>query len=356
MKDEAADLSRRLARDAEAVCRHYLPHGRRAGRYWLAGDVEDTPGRSLYVRLSGPESGPGAAGKWNDAATGEHGDLLDLIAANRKLDRLADVLDEARAFLSLPRPRHTEPTPLPAVHGSPEAARRLFAASAPIAGTLAEIYLRRRGLSDVRRLPALRFHPRCFHRADDGRTETWPALIAAVTDLSGAITGLQRTYLDPALANARDAILAQDGKAPFEEPRRAMGALLGHGVRFGQTTGPLLIAGEGIETMLSLRGVLPGAPLIAALTANHLAALAFAPALKRLYVARDADDAGDIAFARLQERGETAGVEVFGLEPQRDDFNGDLRAFGEDVLRRSLAPQFAADDFALLSDAARTPR
>jgi len=67
----------RLARDAEAVCHYYLSNGRRSGRYWIAGDVQNTPGRSLYVRLSGPDYGPGAAGKWTDAATGEHGDLLD---------------------------------------------------------------------------------------------------------------------------------------------------------------------------------------------------------------------------------------------------------------------------------------
>lgn len=343
MKEQAAELSRRLAREAEAVCRHYLPNGRRAGRYWLAGDVVDTPGRSLYVRLNGAESGPGAAGKWSDAATGEHGDLIDLIAANRKLQRMSDVLDEARAFLSLPRPRETSPQPLGPAPGSSEAARRLFAASAPIAGTLAETYLRRRGLFDLRQLSALRFHPNCFHRADDGRRETWPALIAAVTDLGGAITGAQRTYLDPALAHGRDASLSQDGKALFEEPRRAMGSLLGHGVRFG-VSATIQIAGEGIETMLSLRCALPGASLIAALTANHLAALAFAPDLRRLYIARDADDAGDIAFARLKARGEAAQVEIVGLEPQRDDFNSDLNAFGADVLTRAVFAQLKPED------------
>lgn len=104
MPDAASDLARSLARDPEAVCRHYLPNGRREGRYWLVGDVENTPGRSLFVRLTGPHSGKGAAGKWTDAATGEHGDLLDLIAANRRLDTLRDVLEEARSFLRLPRP------------------------------------------------------------------------------------------------------------------------------------------------------------------------------------------------------------------------------------------------------------
>ena len=99
MQSPATKLARRLAREAEAVCRHYLSNGRRAGRYWLVGDIANTPGRSLFVRLKGPDSGKDAAGKWTDAATGEHGDLLDLIALNRGLDRLRDVLDEARTFL-----------------------------------------------------------------------------------------------------------------------------------------------------------------------------------------------------------------------------------------------------------------
>ena len=66
MISEVSDLARRLARDAEAVCRHYLSKGRRQGRYWIAGDAMNTPGRSLYVRLQGPQAGPGAAGKWTE--------------------------------------------------------------------------------------------------------------------------------------------------------------------------------------------------------------------------------------------------------------------------------------------------
>ena len=127
---DASDLARQLARNAESVCRHYLPQGRRQGRYWLIGDVEGTPGRSLFVRLTGPDHGKGAAGKWTDAATGEHGDLLDLISANQRLVSLADTLDEARRFLALPSPEPKAFESLPPVPtGSPEAARRLWALS-----------------------------------------------------------------------------------------------------------------------------------------------------------------------------------------------------------------------------------
>ena len=71
----ASTVSALLAQRAEAVCRKYLPHGKKQGRYWCAGDARGARGRSLFVRLSPP----GTPGKWTDAATGEHGDLLDLV-------------------------------------------------------------------------------------------------------------------------------------------------------------------------------------------------------------------------------------------------------------------------------------
>jgi hypothetical protein len=105
----AAEIACRLAQNAEAVCRHYLSNGRREGRYWIVGDVANTPGRSLYVRLFGPLSGKGAAGKWTDGCTGQYGDLLDLIALSCGYDRLADVLAEARRFLGMPHPEPVRP-------------------------------------------------------------------------------------------------------------------------------------------------------------------------------------------------------------------------------------------------------
>ena len=337
MRSQAAELARRLARDAEAVCRHYLSNGRRRGRYWLVGDVANTPGRSLFVRLSGPETGKGAAGKWTDAATGEHGDLLDLIALSMRFDRLRDVLDEARAFLRLPRPelppdrcaRHP-----PAPTGSPESARRLFAMAQPISGTIAETYLHKRGITALHDTSSLRFHPRCYYRPDaDAPTEIWPALIAAVTDLRGNITGVHRTWLDP---TGKD-------KAPVDTPRRAMGHLLGHSVRFGMAT-DVMAAGEGIETMLSLRNALPGLPVVAALSAIHLAALLFPGTLRRLYVARDDDTAGDFAMATLTERADAIGFEALRLSPALGDFNEDLRCLGIDDLRAALRVQLAPED------------
>ena len=50
----AAAIAAALGERAEAVCRQHLPHGRRQGRYWIAGDLDGARGRSLYVRLAGP--------------------------------------------------------------------------------------------------------------------------------------------------------------------------------------------------------------------------------------------------------------------------------------------------------------
>lgn len=343
MRNDAAELAQRLARDAEAVCRTYLSNGRREGHYWLVGDVANTPGRSLYVRLRGPESGKGAAGKWTDAATSEHGDLLDIVRLSRNLAGVGEAMDEARLFLSLPRPEPTKPIPAP--RSSPEASRRLYSMAQLVRGTLAEDYLRQRGITaDLRVLP-LRFHPSCYYQTGEhGPRESRPALLAAVTDLDGTITGVHRTWLDPAQAT----------KAQLSTPRKAMGQLLGNGVRFGIGR-DVLAVGEGLETVLSPRSVLPTMPMIAALSSAHLAALLFAPGLRRLYVLRDNDRAGRRAVKQLRDREDLRGIELRELVPVQGDFNADLRRRGTQALIGALREQLTPEDVArfLSGDARR---
>jgi hypothetical protein len=340
---DAGDLAHRLGRQAEAVCRRYLNTGRKHGNYWLVGDANNTPGRSLFVRLHDSAKGP--AGKWQDAATGEHGDLLDLIRLARDLTEFVDVAEEARAFLSLP---HPEPAPLrhklPRVaSGSVEAAKRLFAISQPIGSSVAGTYLRRRGIAYLPGPASLRFHPRCYYRPEtDEMTQTWPAMIAAVTDLDGQITGVHRTWLAP---DGKD-------KAPVDTPRKAMGELLGQAVRFG-VPGEVMAAGEGIESVLSVREAARDMAMAAALSAPHLAAIAFPDALRRLYIIRDNDPAGDWARDSLVERANAVGIETIVLSPALGDFNEDLCTHGLDTLRARIRDQFAPQDVArFLSSAA----
>ncbi|MBI5323050.1 toprim domain-containing protein [Bradyrhizobium sp.] len=340
MSRDASELAGRLALEAEAVCRHYLSNGKRAGRHWVVGDVHNTPGRSLFVRLQ--ESPKGPAGKWTDAATGEHGDLLDIIRQSLGLRDFREVAEEARRFLKLPRlDQQLAPKPIRlfAQAGSQEAARRLFAMSSSIEGTVVETYLQRRGIAHIHHGGSLRFHPRCYYRPDEHLpTETWPAMIACVTDLDGRITGAHRTWLDP---DAFDRVRL--GKAPVETPRRAMGDLLGNAVRFG-VVDDVLAAGEGIETMLSLRHALPTLPMAAALSANHLSAMLLPAGLRRLYIARDADAAGDVVQTTLTQRAEAAGVEAIALSPRLGDFNEDLHIFGLEALRAALRLQLVPED------------
>ncbi len=330
------DLARRLADRTEMVCRNYLSNGRRQGHYWIVGDVRNASGRSMFVRLK--DTARGAAGKWTDAATGENGDLLDVIRESCGLVDFKDVLDEARRFLSFPHsvPELTEPKRTSASSGSTEAARRLFAMTQSIHGTLVQTYLDGRAITSLFETTALGYHPRCYYRPDEhSPTELWPAMVASVTDLTGRQAGAHRTWLMP----------DGSGKAPLKTPRRAMGDLLGNAVRFG-IPGEVLAAGEGIETVLSLRQVLPHMPMLAALSAAHLAAILFPETLRRLYIVRDNDPAGDGTRDGLIERANAAGIEAITISPSLSDFNDDLRILGLDALRMEARLQVAPQDAA----------
>ncbi|WP_181404663.1 DUF7146 domain-containing protein [Asticcacaulis tiandongensis] len=334
----ASTLAYRLGRQAGAVCRHYLPNGRRHGNYWIVGDVRNTKGRSTYIRLF--DTPTGKAGKWTDAATEEHGDLLDIIRLSCGLASLRDTLTEAHRFLDLPEDERAQTSaPCPASTDTNNAARRLAAISRPLRGTLAETYLHNRGITDLNGITSLRFHPQCYYRPDtSGPIQQWPALIALVTDLQGHITGVHRTWLDPEGFNT-----ATLGKAPLDPSRKALGRLSGHAVRFG-TVYDVLAIGEGIETVLSVRQILPALPMAAALSATHLAALQFPTGLRRLYIICDNDDAGERARDRLLHCASANGIEALTLIPQRADYNDDLRHLDHDSLRANLYGQLTPED------------
>jgi hypothetical protein len=128
-----------------------------------------------------------------------------------------------------------------------------------------------------------------------------------------------------------------------------MGALLGHGVRFGFDSGTeadVMAAGEGIETMLSLRIIMPLMPMIAGLSAAHLGALLFPGGLRRLYIAADSDGAGRAGTERLSHSARESGIEILTLRPRFGDFNDDLRRSGAESLRLQLLRQLAPGDCA----------
>ena len=124
-----------------------------------------------------------------------------------------------------------------------------------------------------------------------------------------------------------------------------MGHLLGNAVRFGRA-GDIMVAGEGIETLLSLRQIMPTLPMMAGLSANHLAVISLPAPLRRLYIARDDDSAGRHAVKTLTERAGAVGIEAFALSPILTDFNDDLRLLGYDALVDGVLAQLVPSDAA----------
>lgn len=327
MESPARTLSCSLAENVEAVCKHYLSNGRRCGNYWTVGDVNNNAGRSLYVRLKGPLSGKGARGRWTDSATSEHGDLLDLIRAREGLASFRETFDEARRFLRVPRPRTTEKRDANSSEcNTISLARKIWAASQSIVGTKAEAYLRARKVTaDLSDAP-LRYHPALTYREDrNGLSRRLPALVAAVTDNKGEIRGIHRTFLDP----------DRNDKAGIASPRRSLGAILGNGVRFGLVD-EFAIIGEGIETVLSLKSAFPCLPMVAALSAAHLAEWEIPAGVRHLIIAVDNDRAGRNGARKLAERAEAEGVRVGMIVSRGKDFNDDLRHIAPEHLRLQL--------------------
>jgi putative DNA primase/helicase len=150
-------------------------------------------------------------------------------------------------------------TPLPArpvARGGPEmrggqsdaseVALRIWHASRPLVGTVGESYLRRaRGLAGIEMPADLRFAPALKHPTGN----TWPAMVAAVRNLSGKVVAIHRTFLRP----------DGDGKAPVLPAKMTLGPIGGGAVRLAPA-GPHLVIGEGLESTMSamLGSGLPG--------------------------------------------------------------------------------------------------
>ena len=240
-----------------------------------------------------------------DAATNEHGDLLDLIRLHTGGSSLRHAMEEALAFLSLRQSTPANGGNRAGGYDREEAARRLWRRCRPIDGTHAEAYLHARAIGHCR-FPALRFHPDLLHRDDNG-IHRLPALVAAVTGDDGAVEGVQRTWLDP----------KRPTKANLTRPRKALGRVHGRAVRFGgSASGATLLAGEGIETVLSLVTAVPGIHAAAALSAGSLGAFEPPQDLALLVIARDKDVEGGHAANRLQRRCVERGIPSTVIVPE----------------------------------------
>ena len=209
--------------------------------------------------------------------------------------------------------------PDPAVVAKREAERRadlvkrhrqahaLWAEAQPIDGTVAERYLRHRGITCP--LPAtLRFHPACWH--GEAR-QPLPAMVARVDGGDGF--AIHRTWLRS----------DGTGKAAVEPAKAMLAPVAGGAVRLSGGHHRLMV-GEGIESCLSLLcGLLAGpATIWAALSTSGLRSLRLPAQPGRLTVACDGDVAGRSAAMLLAERAHALGWAVATIDPgDGADFN-----------------------------------
>jgi len=115
---EKDDIRQALLERLSTLIAEIWPAGKRRNTKYLVGDVMGGPGDSLELLLSGPK-----AGLWTDRATGEGGDIFDLIARHYQLNiqtHFPDVLKRAKDLLgrvdSLPqRPPSKDKSKTPAV-------------------------------------------------------------------------------------------------------------------------------------------------------------------------------------------------------------------------------------------------
>ncbi len=326
----APDLSVReivdqLAGNAEALCQHLLPSGRRHGPEWRVGSTRGEPGKSLGVHLTGAK-----AGIWSDFADGSGGDLLDLIQASLKINKAGAVM-WAKDWLgigdgtgALADRRQRSETPRQDNPNGP-LANEIWRASRPAPGTPAEVYLRYRGINIP--VPAsIRYNPAVLYTQSNLYL---PCMVSAIQAPDRSIAAIHRTYI-------RD---DGQGKAGVAKSRMMLGSVAGGAVRLAYV-GSKMIVGEGLETCLSAQEA-TGLPAWAVLSASNFKSLIL-PALPiaggiEILADHDKNRAGMNAAEQAAKLWSSQGRKVWIAQPPAPgtDFN--------DMARDGLsATEFAA--------------
>ncbi len=189
---------------------------------------------------------------------------------------------------------------------------RLWKASVPIAGTLAEKYLLARGLSPPYS-KALRFNPATI--LGSGPTKRiMPAMIAAAENDIG-VTAVQRTFLDP-----EDVL-----RKPIPKPKVSLGLIGSAAIRLAPATDELGLA-EGIEDALSAMEWF-GTPTWALGGVERLAFVAIPERVRRVIVYADRGRAAERLLEKGRDHLTANGRELIPRLPQHhDDWNDAWRA------------------------------
>jgi hypothetical protein len=174
-------------------------------------------------------------------------------------------------------------------------AEQVWQEARPIVGTVAETYLRGRGITCP--LPgSLRFHPAAWHGPT---SRNYRAMVARIEGSKSF--AVHRTYLD----------LNGLGKADIPNDKAMLGPAGGGAVRLSEGHGRLVVC-EGIETGLSLLSGLLSDPATvwAALSTSGLRGLRLPPRPGHLTIACDGDPPGRAAAHDLATRANGLGWDV----------------------------------------------
>lgn len=308
------------------VARDYAPGGHvDGGKYWALNPMRaDRHVGSFYVALRGPYQG-----RWRDEATGQGGDMLDLIRETQQLS-MKDAIEEAKRFLGmasetpqmredrLKRREHAEEMAAQeAARDADKREKRRRAAHATyleareeVEGTPVDAYLRRRAihLSKLPRMPkVIRYHPNLkYYYVDKDTGEVfegeYPAMVAAIhaghkAGERPAFIGIHKTYL------ARDAAGAW-GKAPVPKPKLIWGSKKGGYIRVWSGFGPRggkgaplsrapagsrLFITEGIEDALSVVMLKQERRVAAAIDLGNIREMMLPPAISDVTIVADND-------------------------------------------------------------------
>ena len=189
-----------------------------------------------------------------------------------------------------------------------KAALSIWNEAVPIIGTPAETYLRSRGIT--MELPQTLRFARLRYPQEQGRR---PALIAAVCDPSGDLTGIQRTFL------------TDDGrKADVPEVKLSLGRVAGGAIRIGPPVASLVVT-EGLEDGLTLAQALGRSVWVSAGT-SMLPRMELADVTRAVVIGADGDAPGEIAATKAAHAFAAAGrkVRIMRPAPGFKDFNAEL--------------------------------
>jgi hypothetical protein len=192
-------------------------------------------------------------------------------------------------------------------------AMRLWTASRPIAGTIAEDYLNARGLSGP--FPrVLRFNPTMVLGSGTNK-RIMPAMIAAVENDLGLVA-VQRTFLDPL-----DLL-----HKPISKPKVSLGLLGTAAIRLASATDELGLA-EGIEDAQSVIEWF-GTPTWALGGVERLAFVDIPDRVRRVTVYSDRGSAAERLLEKARDHLTANGRELINRPPpgDYDDWNDAWRA------------------------------